>query len=69
MDTGTSPFVDHRDPAIVAQFSQQHLDISPTRRTNHMEMQRSGQGRRRFLMKAAGLAATPVVAGPAGCHH
>ena len=27
MDTGTSLFFDHRDPAIVAQFSQRHLDI------------------------------------------
>ena len=33
-----------------------------------METQRSGHGRRRFLMGAAGLAATPVVAGlAAGC--
>ena len=33
-----------------------------------MQTQRSGHGRRRFLMKAAGLAATPVVAGlAAGC--
>jgi hypothetical protein len=33
-----------------------------------METQRSGHGRRRFLMKAAGLAATPGVAGlAAGC--
>ena len=33
-----------------------------------MQTQRSGHGRRRFLMKAAGLAATLVVAGlAAGC--
>jgi len=27
MDTGESLFFDHRDPAIVAQFSQRHLDV------------------------------------------
>lgn len=33
-----------------------------------MQTQRSGHGRRRFLMGAAGLAATPVIAGlAAGC--
>ena len=27
MDTGASLFFDHRDPAIVSQFSQRHLDV------------------------------------------
>jgi hypothetical protein len=27
MDTGASLFFDHRDPAIVAQFAQRHLDV------------------------------------------
>ena len=27
MDTGASLFFDHRDPAIVSQFSRRHLDV------------------------------------------
>ena len=27
MDTDTSLFFDHRDPAIAAQFSKRHLDV------------------------------------------
>jgi 2,5-diketo-D-gluconate reductase A len=27
MDAGTSLFFDHRDPAIVSQFSTRHLDV------------------------------------------
>jgi 2,5-diketo-D-gluconate reductase A len=27
MDTGASLFFDHRDPAIVSQFSKRHLEV------------------------------------------
>ena len=68
MDTGTSLFFDHRDPAIVAQFSNA-TSTSDRPEGPITKTQRSGHGRPQIPDESRRLAATP--SSPASCrlHH